>query len=125
VYIGKIAEEMGNPDRAIAAYEAVLKIDNADVDSARRLAALLEKKGDAVRTEDAYLRWVAADPFDTRAQTALGRLALKRKDAPAAQHAFRAALATKPPDEAAAHTDLAEAYLASGQAADAKKHTLE
>jgi tetratricopeptide (TPR) repeat protein len=123
-YIARIAAEQGDTDRAIRAYEAVLKIDNADVESARKLAALLEPKGDAARTEDAYRRLVAADPFDSRAQTALGRLALKRKDAVAAQRAFRSALATKPPDQAAAHTDLAEAYLMAGQMDEAKKQTL-
>jgi tetratricopeptide (TPR) repeat protein len=123
-YIARIAAEQGDTDRAARAYEEVLKIDNADVESARKLAALLEPKGDAARTEDAYRRLVAADPFDTRAQTALGRLALKRKDATAAQRAFRSALATKPPDEAASHADLAEAYLMAGRVAEAKQQTL-
>ena len=123
-YIARIAAEQGDTDRAARAYEEVLKIDNADVESARKLAALLEPKGDAARTEDAYRRLVAADPFDTRAQTALGRFALRRKDATAAQRAFRSALATKPPDEAAAHADLAEAYLMAGQVVEAKQQTL-
>jgi len=123
-YIARIAAEQGDTDRAARAYEEVLKIDNADVESARKLAALLEPKGDAARTEDAYRRLVAAEPFDTRAQTALGRFALRRKDATAAQRAFRSALATKPPDEAAAHADLAEAYLMAGQVVEAKQQTL-
>jgi tetratricopeptide (TPR) repeat protein len=123
-YIARIATEQGDTDRAIRAYEAVLRIDNADVESARKLAALLEPKNDAARTEDAYRRLVAADPFDSRAQTALGRLALKRKDATAAQRAFRSALASKPPDQAGAHTDLAEALLMAGQTAEAKRQTL-
>ena len=123
-YIARIATEQGDTERAIRAYEEVLKIDNADVESARKLAALLEPKGDAARTEDAYRRLVAADPFDSRGQTALGRLALRRKDAVAAQRAFRSALATKPPDQAAAHADLAEAYLMAGQTVEAKQQTL-
>ena len=64
------------------------------------------------------------DPFDAQAQTVVGRLALQRKDAPAAVRAFRAALAAQPPDRAAAHIDLAEAYLLAGQLADAKRETL-
>jgi tetratricopeptide (TPR) repeat protein len=124
LYIARIAEEQKDTDRAIRAYEAVLQIDNADVDSARKLAALLEAKGDAARTEDAYRRLVAADPFDSKGQTGLGRLALKRKDAPLAVRSFRSALATRPPDAAAAHADLAEALLASGQTAEAKRETL-
>ena len=102
----------------------MLKIDNADVESARKLAALLEAKKDAARTEDAYRRLVAADPFDSPAQTALGRLALRRKDSASALRAFRSALATKPQDMAGAHTDLAEALLMAGQPAEAKRSTL-
>jgi len=102
-----------------------MQIDNADVESARKLAALLEAKKDAARTEDAYRRLVAADPFDSKAQTALGRLAMMRKDTPLALRSFRSALATKPADLAAAHADLAEALLANGQPAEAKRATLE
>jgi tetratricopeptide (TPR) repeat protein len=124
-YIARIAEEQKDTDRAIRAYDAVLQIDNADVESARKLVALLEPKGDAARTEDAYRRLVAADPFDSRGQTGLGRLALKRNDTALAVRSFRSALATKPPDAAAAHADLAEALLASGQRAEAKREVLE
>jgi tetratricopeptide (TPR) repeat protein len=124
-YIARIAEEQKDTDRAITAYQAVLQIDNADVESARKLAALLEAKKDAARTEDAYRRLVAADPFDSKAQTALGRLAMMRKDTPLALRSFRSALATKPADLAAAHADLAEALLANGQPAEAKRATLE
>jgi len=124
VYIAQIASEQKDNDRAIRAYEAVLQIDNADVESARKLAGLLEAKGDAARTEDAYRRLVAADPFDSAAQTALGRLALRRKDSASALRAFRSALATKPQDMAAAHTDLGEAQLMAGQTAEAKRSTL-
>ena len=124
-YIARIATEQKDNDRAIRAYEAVLQIDNADVESARKLATLLEAKGDPARTEDAYRRLVAADPFDSAAQTALGRLALRRKDTTSALRAFRSALATKPQDVAGAHTDLGEALLMAGQAAAAKRATLD
>jgi tetratricopeptide (TPR) repeat protein len=124
-YIARIAEEQKDTDRAIRAYQAVLQIDNADIESARKLAALLEAKGDAARTEDAYRRLVAADPFDSKGQTGLGRLALKRKDTALALRSFRSALASKPADAAAAHADLAEALLASGQLAEAKREVLE
>ena len=66
--------------RTIQALEAVLKVDSADIESARQLAKLLEPLGDAKRSEDAYRRVVGIDPFDRDAQAAYGRLALKRKD---------------------------------------------
>jgi len=124
-YIARIAEEQKDTDRAIQAYQAVLQIDNADIESAKKLAALLEAKGDAAKTEDAYSRLVMADPFDSKGQSGLGRLALKRKDTALALRSFRSALATKPVDVAAAHADLAEALLANGQPAEAKREVLE
>jgi tetratricopeptide (TPR) repeat protein len=80
--------------------------------------------GDPTRTAAAYLRVVDVDPFDSHAQTLVGRAALQRKDAPAAVRAFRAALGAKPADVALAHYDLAQAYLLGGQSADAKRETL-
>ena len=76
------------------------------------------------RSEDAYRRVVGIDPFDRDAQAAYGRLALKSKEHDAAVRAFRAALASNPPDRAQAHVDLAEAYVSAGQIPEAKKEIL-
>jgi len=95
------------------------------VDAARQRAQLLEPLGDAPRTAAAYQRVIDADPFDSHAQTIVGRAALQRKDAPTAIRALRAALNSQPPDKAAAHFDLAQAYLLGGQNAEAKRETLE
>jgi tetratricopeptide (TPR) repeat protein len=122
--IAAIATEMKDVPRAIQALEAVVRVDSADIESARELAKILEPLGDAKRSEDAYRRVVGIDPFDRDAQTAYGRLALRRKDHDVAQRAFRAALATSPSDRAQAHVDLAEAYVSSGQLAEAKKEIL-
>jgi tetratricopeptide (TPR) repeat protein len=122
--IAAIATEMKDEPRTIQALEAVVRTDSADIESARQLTKLLEPLGDAKRSEDAYRRVVGIDPFDRDAQSAYGRLALKRKDNDAAQRAFRAVLATNPPDRAQAHVDLAEAYLSAGRLPDAKKEIL-
>ena len=123
--IAQIALEKKDTARALQALDAFLKVDGNDVDAARQRAQLLEPLGDAPRTAAAYLRVVDADPFDSHAQTMVGRAALQRKDPPAAVRAFRAALAAKPPDVAVAHYDLAQAYLLGGQNADAKRETLQ
>jgi tetratricopeptide (TPR) repeat protein len=122
--IARIAMEQKDSARAIRALEAVLKVDNSAVEAARQLVGLLAPLNDAARSEDAYRRFVAIDPFDTQAQTGLGQLALRRKDAQTAQRAFRSALAANPPDRAAAYVDLAEAYLLTGQVADARRQIL-
>ncbi len=64
------------------------------------------------------------DPFDGKAEAALGRLALRRKDTVTAVRSFKSALATNPADRASAHTDLAEALIAAGQLKEAKTETL-
>ncbi|MGH9349615.1 MAG: hypothetical protein ACRD26_20375, partial [Vicinamibacterales bacterium] len=49
---------------------------------------------------------------------------IQRHDAAAAVRAFKVALATGPADRAAAHLELAEAYILNGQLPDAKRQTL-
>jgi tetratricopeptide (TPR) repeat protein len=122
--IGLIATERGDTVRAIQAYEAVLKVDHEDVETARKLAALLEKQNDRPRTIAAYTAVADLDPFDAVAQGHVGRDALQRKDLPRALSALRATLAANPSDRAGAHIDLAEAYFAAGQLDDAKKQAL-
>jgi tetratricopeptide (TPR) repeat protein len=122
--IARIALERKDTARAIRALEAVMRVDHSDVESARTLAELVAPLGDAARAEDAYRRLVAIDPFDRDAEAQLGRLALKRKDTVTAVRAFRSVLGANPPDVAQAHVDLAEAHLAAGQYAEAKKQTL-
>ena len=122
--IAKIALEQKDTARAIKALETVMRVDHSDVESARKLAELVTPLGDAARTEDAYRRLVAVDPFDVNAEAQLGRLALKRKDAATAVRSFKIVLGANPPDLAQAHIELAEAHLAAGQYAEAKKQTL-
>jgi len=124
VAIASVAADKGDAKRAIDALDAFLKVDGNDVDAARKRAQLLEAMGDMNRTAAAYARVVDVDPFDSHAQTIVGRAALTKKDAPAAIHAFAAALNSNPADKAAAHYDLAQAYLLAGQSADAKRETL-
>ena len=86
--------------------------------------SLVEPLGDAARLEAAYRKVVDIDPFDAKAESGLGRLALRRKDTATAIRAFRSALGTNPADRASAHTDLAEALVAAGLLKEAKTETL-
>ncbi len=122
--IAAIATKQGNTARAIAALEALVKVDSNDIVSARQLAGLLAKEGDQARTAAAYERVAELDPFDVQAQSVVGRHALQRKDAGRALRALRAALAAGPADKAVAHADLADAYLVAGQLGDAKLEAL-
>jgi tetratricopeptide (TPR) repeat protein len=122
--IASIALAQNDKPRAARALEDLLKVDHSDVEAARKLVELVEPTGDTVRLEAAYKRVVDVDPFDSKAQSGLGRLAMRRKDTQTALRAFRAALAANPPDRVSAHTDLGEALLAAGQRAEAKTQTL-
>jgi tetratricopeptide (TPR) repeat protein len=122
--IAAISLERKDTPRAIQALEALVKVDHTDVESARKLASLIMPLGDLARAGAAYERVVAIDPFDATAQSSLGRLALQRRDAPAAIRSFKVVLAAGPVDRAAAHLDLAEAYVKTRQHSEAKKETL-
>lgn len=124
VKLAKLAVEQKQPDRALAALEALSKVDASDIESARTWAGLVAAKGDVKRSADAYARVASIDPFDLDAQASLGNYALKSGDAPAAIRAFKSVLAAGTVDKAAARTYLAEAYLANGQKAEAKREIL-
>ena len=66
----------------------------------------------------------ALDPFDAANHAALGRMKMQAGDARTAAREFRAEIAAGPLDPAAAHSDLAESYIASGDKAQAKKEVL-
>ena len=123
--MGRLAEKLGDGPRAIKEYRALLANDHTAVEPARRLAELSRKAGDEDALALATERVVALDPFDGQFHSSLGRLALKRREAPVAIREFRVALASNPADPAAAHCDLGEAYLLGAKPADAKREALD
>jgi Flp pilus assembly protein TadD len=79
---------------------------------------------DPARLMAVHEQIVEIDPFDPEAHAALGRLLLDQRDSERAARELRAALAAGPADRAAVLVDLAAAYLAAGQRADARRQTL-
>jgi cellulose synthase operon protein C len=122
--MAQLAEQVGDEPRALSEYQLLLSHDHTAVEPARRMAALAEKLGKPEAAAVAYERIVSLDPYDAPAHTGLGRLAMKRAKPDVALREFKAALALGPADRAAAHCDLGEAYLATGQKADAKREAL-
>jgi Flp pilus assembly protein TadD len=122
--LAAIAEEAGDLDRARRELTELLKYDHTNVGAARRLAALAAK-ANATAEETAALRIVAnLDPFDADAHGLLGRRLLAAGEHAAAIIEFEAALALGPANQAEAHTDLAEALLRGGRAAEARTHVM-
>jgi tetratricopeptide (TPR) repeat protein len=122
--MGRLAEQLGDPARAIKEYRAHLTNDHNDIEAARRLTELAAKANDQANLAFATDRIVELDPFDASGHTGLGRLALRSRDAPVAMREFKVALAIGPADRASAHCDLADSYLLAGRPADAKREAL-
>lgn len=119
-----LAERAGDVVRARHELQQLLAYDHTNVEAARKLAGLTDKAGDDDLRALAYERIVTADPFDAAAHTALGHLALKRRDLTLALREFQAALAAGPIDLVSAHCDLGEALLTAGRKAEAKRQAL-
>jgi tetratricopeptide (TPR) repeat protein len=122
--MGRLAEQIGDPARAIKEYRALLVQDHNAIDAARRLTELAAKANDENTLAYANDRIVELDPFDASGHTGLGRAAMRSRDAAVAMREFKVALAIGPADRASAHCDLAESYLLAGRAADAKREAL-
>jgi len=119
-----LAERSGNTARALRDYKALVADDHTNIAAARKLAVMARRGGDQPALALAYERIVTLDPFDAAAHTALGQIALERRDAPLAVREFTAALAAGPADLAPAHCDLAAALLLAGDRAAAKREVM-
>jgi Flp pilus assembly protein TadD len=122
--MGRLAEQLKDPARALSEYRALLAYDGTAIEAARRLTDLAAKADDQKTLALAHARLVELDPFDAAGHTGLGRAAIRAKDATVAVREFKVALAVGPPDRASAHCDLAESYLLAGKPADAKREAL-
>jgi tetratricopeptide (TPR) repeat protein len=122
--MGRLAEQLNDPERAIKEYRELLTHDHNNIEAARRLAELAAKANDQKMLAFANDRIVEIDPFDPAGHTGLGRIAMQAKDATVAMREFKVALAIGPADRASAHCDLAESYLLAGKPADAKREAL-
>jgi tetratricopeptide (TPR) repeat protein len=123
--IAEVAMKKGDKVLAAKALEMLTASDSSDVQSARRLATLIDATKEPARLQTALRRAVAVDPFDAASHATLGRLASAAGETTDAIRMFRVALAAGPLDRAGAHADLGEALARAGQTADAKKHALE
>jgi tetratricopeptide (TPR) repeat protein len=124
--IAQLSLERKDRARAIPALQAVLAADFDNVVAARQLATVMREASitDSTRTRPVYERIAAIDPFDADVHATLGRLAMQRDDTETAIREFRAVIALKPVDKAAAFTDLAESYFKGGKRAEARKQTI-
>ena len=122
--IAAIAERAGDFPRALRELKSLVADDHANIDAARRLVPLARRLGDEAALALAYDRIVTLDPFDAAAHSAYGRLAWERRDLALAAREYRAAIDAGPVDPVPARCDLAEALLATGDRAGARRAIL-
>ena len=122
--LARIAEQQGDREAAMRHLERLLDYDETSLDAARLLAALAEEASDNTRLRHAYERVNEIDPFDPIPHQALGRFAMADGRHDVATLEFEVALALGPVDRVAAHSDLAENLLASGEYDAAKRHAM-
>lgn len=122
--LATIAEIQKDPTRARREWRALLEYDHTNIVAARRLAALAAE-AKATDDQDRALRLIAElDPFDAGVHVQLGRRLMATGEHAAALMEFEAALALGPANRAEARTDRAEALLALGRTADARREVM-
>ena len=122
--LANLALASGDRPRARLALTAALDADYANVEIARRLAALADEDGDTASSRLAWSRVIEIDPFDATAHTRSGHAALAEGRLDAAEREFRAAIAAGPVNLGDAHCDLGELLFAQGRKDDARRQAI-
>jgi tetratricopeptide (TPR) repeat protein len=122
--LANVLQKKGDRERAMQELDTLLADSSTALESARQLATLAREADDDTRQRTAVDRIVALDPFDAGAHAALGRLALEQQDTTVALRELQVALKLGSPDQAAVHTDMAEAYMLKGQPAQVREHVI-
>ena len=123
--LAEVAERTGDMERARRELRQLLVADHANVNAARKLAALAGDNPAAADDRDYALRLIAdLDPFDAGAHVQLGRRLVAKSSWQPALIEFQAALALGPPNLAEAHTDLGEVLFRLGRKDEAKRHII-
>lgn len=122
--LARIHLERGEKALASEMYEAWIRYDENSAEPLRRLAELKLEAGDKARAAELLRLSFYINPFIAEAHTKTGQLLLELKQPEQAVREFRVALASRPPNMAEAHYNLARALLAAGQRAEARRSLL-
>lgn len=122
--LSRIYRKRGHNEAAIDELRQLTDIHGADLESLTTLATWLEEAGRTQEAAAVLERAIQVYPFDRETHQKLGDLFMGTGEAAMAVREFRALLALQPPDEAAAHYQLARALLRLGQRVEAKSEVL-
>jgi tetratricopeptide (TPR) repeat protein len=123
-HLAEIYQQRGQTAEAIETLEQLVSIDEEDYKAAKLIVTLSLKQADQKKIGGAVSRAIYINPFDIELHQQAGEAYLGQGDPDQALKAFRAAMALNPPDKAETYFNLARAYLAKGDRAQAKKEVL-
>ena len=109
---------------AIAELQALVRRNDNDFDSLKRLAQWLVEAGQIEEAGKALQDAMYIDPFDQTTHELLGEISFKQRDLPLALRTYQALLALDPSDKASAHFHVASVLLELGKKSEAKKEAL-
>jgi tetratricopeptide (TPR) repeat protein len=128
VALAKILETGGQPAKAADILDALVRVDENNLDVLKEVVRLRQKSGDNTRAVQALLMSFYISPFDYAQHNMAGELSFTTKDYQQALTEFQVALALQPPNLAEANYNVATAFHALGRPQEAKRavlHALE
>jgi cellulose synthase operon protein C len=124
-FLAQAYEAEGNKKDAAAVLTDYEKHGGHDPDTLKELASLEEGFGDPSGAAATLNRINDIYPNDEQLHRRLGDLWLAQNNYPGAIREYSSVVAMHPMDEASAHLNLAQAYLAAGQRDKARQNVLE
>ena len=124
--LAAIYKKQGNKAAEAETLESLIKVDENDYESLKRLAQLKLEAGDKVRGLELLKMSFYVNPFETSAHTMTGDLLLELGTGAVekAVREFQIALAANPPNLAEAQYNLARAYFTAGKKPEARRYVL-
>lgn len=124
--LAAIYKKQGNKAAEAEALESLIKVDENDYDSLKRLAQLKLESGDKPRALELLKMSFYVNPFEPSAHAMTGDLLMElgAGGAEKAVREFQIALAANPPNLAEAQYNLARAYFTAGKKPEARKLVL-
>ena len=123
-YLGRIREEEGDTEKAIAHYRELLRLSESHYDGRIALAGLLSATGDHAGAAEALRNVAYIHPYEIEDHERLAGLMESVDDLDGAVAERRAVLALGPVDRAAAHFRLARVLHQKGDQAAARSAVL-
>jgi tetratricopeptide (TPR) repeat protein len=124
-FLAQAYEAEGNTKDAAAVLTDYERRGGHDPDTLKELASLEDGFGNPAEAAATLNRINDIYPSDEQLHRRLGDLWLAQNNYPGAIREYSSVIAMHPMDEASAHLNLAQAYLASGQTDKAKQNVLE